>query len=88
MTDGIRDTIEDRRTIFRTDGGRSDRWKRVKKMISGQVKKRKSTFNAEVIAKFDTETNPGRFFQHLNSLLDSNDTVSYTHLTLPTTPYV
>ena len=39
MADWIRDIIEDRRTIFRTDGGRSDRWWQVKKKTSRIIKK-------------------------------------------------
>ena len=74
MTDWIRDLIEDRRAVFKNDEGRSERWKKIKKKTARIVKKRKAKHNRQILDKFDNETNPGRFFQHLNSLLGANET--------------
>ena len=69
MTDAIRDLIEDRRTIFRTDGERSDRWKILKKRVSADVKKRKAGYNKHLLDKFDKDPDPRNFYHHVNGLL-------------------
>ena len=72
MADWIREIITDRRKVFGTDGGRSQRWKTIKKKTSRIVKKRKKTHNEGILKRFNEETNPGKFFNHIRSLLDTN----------------
>ena len=68
MTDWLRDEIEDRRKVFKTDEGRSERWKELKRRITRQVKKH----DEYILQKFEQETNPGKFFHHLQSLLGNS----------------
>ena len=72
MTDWLRDDIATRRRIFKTDQGRTDRWKHVKQQTNAAVKKRRKKFNELVIRKFEEEKNPGKFFQHIKSLTSKN----------------
>ena len=74
MTDWIRELIEDRRKIFKTDKGRSQRWHSLKKKTSRIVKKRKKNHDNRILEKFQNEMNPGKFFEHINSLLAVNET--------------
>ena len=71
MTDWLRDEIEDRRKVFKTDEGRSDRWKVLKRRVARQVKKRKEKNDEFILQKFEEETNPGKFFHHLQSLMSN-----------------
>lgn len=72
MADWVQDLIEDRRRIFKTDGGKSSRWKIVKANTSRIIRKRKKKHNDYILARFNEETNPGKFFQHVNRLLGKN----------------
>ena len=72
MADWLRDDIEDRRKVFHTDEGRSQRWKAMKKKTAAAVKKRRSKLNAHIIDKFKNESNPGKFFHHVKCLLGKN----------------
>ena len=69
MTDWLRKDIAARRKVFKTDKKRTVRWKLLKRRISRQVKKRKKKHNDFVIGKFERETNPGKFFHHLQCLM-------------------
>ena len=82
MTDWLRDMIEDRRKVFRTDQGRSTRWKDFKKVISGIVRKRRRKFDAHVLLKFETDTNPGNFFKHIDGLLGANSRPRWSPMSL------
>ena len=73
MMDGIRNMIEDRRAIFRTDGERSDRWKALKRKVSATVKKRKSGYNKHLLEKFDNDPDPRIFYHHVNGLLSGEN---------------
>ena len=73
MTEWLRKDIAARRRIFRTDKhSRSDRWKKVKAKISRQVRKRKKNHDQFILQKFINESNPGKFFNHLQSLLGTS----------------
>ena len=72
MTDWLRDEIEDRRKVFKTDMKRSDRWKVMKKRITRQVKKRKKKNDEYILQKFEAKTNPGKFFHHLQCLTENS----------------
>ena len=72
MTDWLRDLIEDRRIVFHTDGGRSERWLGLKKRTSRIVKDRRGRFDAHVVAKMESDPNPGNFFKHIDGLLGAN----------------
>ena len=54
------------------------------------IKRRSSSFNTERIDHLykDPHERNVNFFMHYGDLTDSTNPVSYTHLTLPTTPYV
>ena len=69
MTDWLRDEIEDRRKVFKTDKDRSPRWQALKKRIARQVKQRKKKHNDYIIQKFESEQNPGKFFHHVQCLM-------------------
>ena len=73
MTDSIRGMIEDRRTIFRTDEKRSDRWKDLKEKVSSLVKKRKAGYDRDLLNKFDKDPNPRNFYHHVNGLLSEEN---------------
>ena len=72
MTDWLRKQIENRRKVFKTDKKRTARWKIIKKKTAKNVKKRKRKFNANILKKFEDESNPGKFFHHLNCLMGKN----------------
>ena len=72
MADWIRDLIEDRRKIFQTDRGRSERWKVVKKRTSKIITKRKKKCDQFILEKFRRENNPGKLFHHVDCLLGNN----------------
>ena len=72
MTDWLRQDIEDRRKVFKTDQKRSPRWKILKKKTAAAVKKRKKKLNDNILSKFENETNPGKFFHHLHCLMGKN----------------
>ena len=72
MTDWLRQDIDSRRTVFKTDKGRSERWKILKAKTNATVKKRKKRLDEFILQKFDNESNPGNFFHHLKSLLGKN----------------
>ena len=73
MSDWLRDEIEDRRKVFKTDQKRSNRWKALKDKISRSVRKRKKKHNEFILDKFNNESNPGKFFHHLQCLLSNNN---------------
>ena len=68
MTDWLRKDIEARRRVYKLDTKRTKRWKVLKRRVASRVKKRKRTHNEHIIQKFDNETNPGKFFHHLQCL--------------------
>ena len=72
MADWIVNDIEDRRKVFKTDQGRSSRWRAIKKKTAAVIKKRKSNYNAFILKKFENEKNPGKFFHHLKCLEGKN----------------
>ena len=82
MTDWIRKDIASRRRIFKTDEGRSPRWRAFKEKITRQVKKRKKKNNDYILSKFDGETNPGKFFHHLQCLLGHNEAKRWSPMQL------
>ena len=72
MSEWLRDLIEDRRRVFKTDGNRSPRWKILKARIERKVEKRKKKYHEFVIAKFKGSTDPSNFYKLVNSLLGKN----------------
>ena len=72
MMDWIRKEIEAQRQIFRTDKCRSDRWKSVKNALSIKITKRRKKQDQNVLDKFKSETNAGKFFHHIACLLGKN----------------
>ena len=78
MTDWLRDLIKDRRKVFHSDHGRSTRWKMLKKRTARIVKKRRRKFDANIIDKLESETNPGNFFKHIGGLLGTNEKPRWT----------
>ena len=72
MTDWLQDLIEDRRKVFYTDKGRSERWAKLKKRTARIVKERRSKFYAHILQKLETDNNPGNFFKHVEGLLGAN----------------
>ena len=72
MSDWLRELIKDRRSIFHTDIGRSPRWKTVKRRVQRIVKERRAKFDKYILDKFETDTNPGNFFKHIDGLLGAN----------------
>ena len=72
MTDGIRNEIANRRKIFRKDKKRSDRWKVLKKRTNSAIKTRRKGHDEHILAKFESESNPGKFFQLIKSLAGKN----------------
>ena len=72
MPEWLRNDIQARRQVFNTDQGRSDRWRILKKRTAKLIKKRQKKNNEMIIAKFDAESNPGKFFEHLKSLAGKN----------------
>ena len=73
MTDWIRDLIEDRCKVYKTDGWRTDRWRTLKSRTKRIIKKRRSKFDAYVVEKLETDNNPGNFFKHVDRLLGANE---------------
>ena len=73
MTDGIRSDIANRRKIFRKDEKRSDRWKVLKKRTNSAIKTRRKGHDEHILAKFESESNPGKFFQLIKSLAGKNN---------------
>ena len=82
MTDWIRENISSRRKIFKNDQGRSDRWGLLKKKTATEVKKRKRGHDKFVLAKFEAESNPGKFFHHLNCLMGKNNGPRWTPMSM------
>lgn len=72
MAEWLREDIEDRRKVFKTDEGRSERWKSMKRKTAAAVKKRRKKHNSHIIEKFRKESNPGKFFHHVRCLLGKN----------------
>ena len=72
MTNWIRDGIKDRRRIFRTDRGRSDRWRLAKRRTNKAVRKRRKNHDKLVLDKFKNEKNPSKFFEHIKCLSGKN----------------
>ena len=72
MTDWLRKQIESRRKVFKTDEKRTARWKVMKRKTAANVKKRKKKLNDNILSKFENESNPGKFFHHLNCLMGKN----------------
>ena len=60
-----------RRQVFCTDKKRSDRWKTLKRKTTAAVKKRRKK-HEYVLAKFENESNPGKFFHHAKCLIGKN----------------
>ena len=69
MTDWLRKDIESRRNVFKKDQKRTDRWRVLKRATASAVKKCKKKYNDGILAKFEAEQNPGKFFHHLNCLM-------------------
>ena len=73
MSDWLRKDIATRRRVFRNDTKRSDRWKVLKRQTAAAVKRRRKRHNEYMLAKFDTEQNPGNFFHHVKGLVGKNE---------------
>ena len=73
MMDWLRDLIEYRRKIFKTDGSRSVRWRVLKRRIERTVEKRKKKHNEFIIEKFKGSSDPSAFYRMVNCLIGKNE---------------
>ena len=78
MTDTIREIIEDRRKMFKTDGFRATRWKILKRKTSTIIKARIANYNEHILSKFKGGADPKNFFRNVNCLLGVNTKPRWT----------
>ena len=70
MTHGLRKKIEQRKSVYETDKGKSERWRHMKKLTDKLIVDKKKEFVAEMKAKAIDQRNTGMFYKAVRLFKD------------------